>query len=233
MNERDFTTAFLRGCRSVGFHGVRIPDAGKADRFTTVKPYDLVIATPPGRYHAVELKLVTKGASWPIRALQPHQEAALLDAERVGAPGWVIVGWNVRLSERERERQGRDVVSGAWAARIRQVVQARVEDARTNLPLPWFVQNAIELPRLALRGEDGSRLAAYDPRPLVACVETGAPALPPPSSPGSAAPPGPSPEPKDPTPPARAESPSLPPSRPKPSRCDRSLSLFRPLSESA
>lgn len=219
-NERDFGTEFLRGAQSVGLHAVRIPDQGPALRFTTVKPYDLCLASTGGLFHAVELKQ-TKRLSWPISGLQPHQEAHLKDAVRVGAQAWVIINVRARLSERQAKRWGCEVVNRTFALSVEQVRKARAEDAFTGLALEWLHANAIELPQLALRSPEGIRLAAWDPRPMLgqSSDECPEPALEVPPCP-----PGPIAEAvQPPSPPEPRRAPS------RPSRCDRALSLFAPL----
>lgn len=224
-SERDFTTELGRGALSVGWLPVRIPDAGKLERFTDPKPFDLVLYAPDGFAHGIELKQVRKGLSWPVRALAPHQERHLLEVERLGNPGWVIVNYRVRLSEREQKRRNQRILNATFAARVSQVVTARTQDAFTSLPLEWWIANGIELGRLALQDQNGERVDAWDPRPLSgASVETCPPASPlPPSSP----PEGPAGPMDPPSPETGRKKP------PRPSRSELTLDLFRPLGESA
>lgn len=164
MAEKDFQSELNRGLRAAGWWAYKIPDVphalAKQARFNPSKPFDC-FALACGRFHALELKQVRKGLSLPLSELRDHQEDALLAVEAQGGAGWLVVNFRVRLSKTQQRKRGIKVLDQAFAARIAQVVSARIADARTGLPLDWWERNAVELPR---QGE-GVALS-WDPTPL-------------------------------------------------------------------
>ncbi len=172
MAEKDFQTELNRGIADAGWWAYKIPDSPaskfggvKGSRFTPVKPFDCV-AVCAGVPHALELKQVRKGLSLPLSELRDHQEEALLAVEAQGGVGWVVCNFRVRLSATQQRKRGVEVLDLAFAARIHQVVSARVDEARTGLPLDWWEQHAIELPRQRLAGG----VLSWDPIPLAEAV---------------------------------------------------------------
>lgn len=168
MAEKDFQAELNRGFRTAGWWAYKIPDVphalAKQARFNPAKPFDC-IALAGGNLHALELKQVQSGLSFALKGLQDHQEDALLAVEAQGGVGWVVCNFRVRLSEAQKRKRGVEKVDLAFAARIHQVVSARVEEARRGLPLDWWERHAVELPR------QGSGTAlSWDPTPLAEAV---------------------------------------------------------------
>jgi hypothetical protein len=171
MAEKDFQSELNRGLADAGWWAYKIPDSPASkfggvsgSRFTPAKPFDC-FALHAGVYHALELKQVRKGLSLPLSELRDHQEEALLAVEACGGAGWVVCNFRVRLSKTQQRKRGIEVLDQAFAARIGQVVSARVEEARSGLPLDWWERHAVELPR---QGE-GVALS-WDPTPLAEAV---------------------------------------------------------------
>lgn len=167
--ERDFQSELSRGLKAAGWHTFKIPDVphklAQQARFNPSKPYDC-FALHAGVYHALELKQVSSGLSLSLSQIQEHQEDALLAVEAQGGVGWLVVNFRVRLSEAQKRKRGVEKVDQAFAARISQVVSARVDDARTGLPLDWWQENAIEL----LRQKSPAGALSWDPTPLAEAV---------------------------------------------------------------
>jgi len=167
--EKDFQTELNRGFRATGWWAYKIPDVphalAKQARFSPSKPFDC-IALANGNLHALELKQVQSGLSFTLKSLQDHQEDALLAVESCGGAGWVVCNFRVRLSATQQRKRGVEKLDLAFAARIHQVVSARVDEARTGLPLDWWEQHAIELPRQRLAGG----VLSWDPTPLAEAV---------------------------------------------------------------
>lgn len=171
MAEKDFQSELNRGLADAGWWAYKIPDSPASkfggvsgSRFTPAKPFDC-IAVCAGVPHALELKQVRKGLSLPLSELRDHQEDALLAVEAQGGAGWLVVNFRVRLSKTQQRKRGVEVLDQAFAARIGQVVSARVEEARRGLPLDWWERHAVELPR------QGSGTAlSWDPTPLAEAV---------------------------------------------------------------
>jgi penicillin-binding protein-related factor A (putative recombinase) len=169
--EKDFQSELNRGLRSANWWVYKIPDSPASkfggvagSRFTAAKPFDCV-ALADGQFHALELKQVSAGLSFPLKGLQDHQEDALLAVEARGGAGWLVVNFRVRLSETQKRKRGVEKLDLAYAARIHQVVSARVDEARTGLPLDWWQQHAVELPRQRSGG-----VLSWDPTPLAEAV---------------------------------------------------------------
>lgn len=168
MAEKDFQAELSRGLRVTGWWAYKIPDVphmlAKQARFNPAKPFD-GFALARGKFHALELKQVRSGLSFSLAELRDHQEEALLAVEAQGGVGWLVVNFRVRLSATQQRKRGVEKLDLAFAARIHQVVSARIEEARTGLPLDWWEQNAVELPR------QGSGTAlSWDPTPLAEAV---------------------------------------------------------------
>ena len=171
MAEKDFQAELSRGIDAAGWHTFKIPDAPSSrfrgvhgSRFTPAKPYDC-FAVNAGVHHALELKQVRSGLSLPLSQLADHQEEALLAVEACGGAGWVVCNFRVRLSKTQQRKRGIEKLDLAFAARISQVVSARVEEARSGLPLDWWERHAVELPRQGF----GTALS-WDPTPLAEAV---------------------------------------------------------------
>lgn len=168
MAEKDFQAELNRGLRTAGWWAYKIPDVphmlAKQARFNPAKPFDC-FALAGGRFHALELKQVRSGLSMSLAELRDHQEDALLAVEAQGGVGWVVCNFRVRLSATQQRKRCIEVLDQAFAARIGQIVSARIADARTGLPLDWWERNAVELPR---QGE-GVALS-WDPTPLAEAV---------------------------------------------------------------
>lgn len=141
MAEKDFQTELMRGLAVVGGHAYKIPDMPYAlaqqARFVAKKPYDCFWVYD-GTYHALELKQVSAGLSFGLANLQDHQEQALLDVQAAGGKGLLVVNFRVRLSATQQKKRGVEQLDLAFAAPIDLVVKARVEEARTGLPLDWW-----------------------------------------------------------------------------------------------
>jgi hypothetical protein len=166
--ERDFQSELSRGLKAAGWHTFKIPDVphklAQQARFNPIKPYDC-FALHAGVYHALELKQVRKGLSLPLSKLADHQEDALLAVEAQGGAGWLVCNFRVRLSAAQQRKRGVEKLDLAFAARIGQVVSARIDEARTGLPLDWWQQHAVELPRQRSGG-----VLSWDPTPLAEAV---------------------------------------------------------------
>jgi hypothetical protein len=166
--ERDFQSELSRGLKAAGWHTFKIPDVphklAQQARFNPIKPYDC-FALHAGVYHALELKQVRKGLSLPLSELRDHQEDALLAVEAQGGAGWLVCNFRVRLSAAQQRKRGVEKLDLAFAARIGQVVSARIDEARTGLPLDWWQQHAVELPRQRSGG-----VLSWDPTPLAEAV---------------------------------------------------------------
>ncbi len=167
MAEKDFQAELSRGLAEAGWWAYKIPDSPaskfggvRGSRFTPAKPFDC-IAVRAGVPHALELKQVRKGLSLPLSEIRDHQEDALLVVEACGGAGWLVVNFRVRLSKTQQRKRGVEKLDLAFAARIAQVVSARVEEARRGLPLDWWQQHAVELPRQKTAG-----VLSWDPTPL-------------------------------------------------------------------
>jgi hypothetical protein len=168
MAEKDFQSELNRGLADAGWWAYKIPDVphmlAKQARFNPAKPFDC-FAVCAGVPHALELKQVRKGLSLPLSELADHQEEALLAVEACGGAGWVVCNFRVRLSKTQQRKRGIEVLDQAFAARIGQVVSARIDEARTGLPLDWWQQHAVELPRQRSGG-----VLSWDPTPLAEAV---------------------------------------------------------------
>lgn len=171
MAEKDFQAELSRGLAEAGWWAHKIPDSPASkfggvsgSRFTPAKPFDC-FAVHDGAAHALELKQVSSGLSFPLKELRDHQEANLLAVEACGGAGWLVVNFRVRLSQTQQRKRGVEKLDLAFAARISQVVAARVEEARTGLPLDWWQRNAVELPRQKTAG-----VLSWDPTPLAEAV---------------------------------------------------------------
>ncbi len=171
MAEKDFQTELSRGLADAGWWAYKIPDSPaskfggvRGSRFTPPKPFDC-IAVHDGAPHALELKQVRSGLRFTLKGLQDHQEDALLAVEASGGIGWLVVNFRVRLSKTQQRKRGVEKLDLAYAARIHQVVSARVDEARTGLPLDWWQQHAVELPRQRSGG-----VLSWDPTPLAEAV---------------------------------------------------------------
>jgi hypothetical protein len=166
--ERDFQSELSRGLKAAGWHTFKIPDVphklAQQARFNPIKPYDC-FALHAGVYHALELKQVRKGLSLPLSKLADHQEDALLAVEAQGGAGWLVCNFRVRLSAAQQRKRGVEKLDLAYASRIGQVVSARIDEARTGLPLDWWQQHAVELPRQRSGG-----VLSWDPTPLAEAV---------------------------------------------------------------
>ena len=103
--------------------------------------------------------------SLPLSELRDHQEDALLAVETCGGAGWLVCNFRVRLSAAQQRKRGVEKLDLAFAARIGQVVSARIDEARTGLPLDWWQQHAVELPRQRSGG-----VLSWDPTPLAEAV---------------------------------------------------------------
>lgn len=164
MAERDFQSELSRGLSRAGWWAYKIPDVphalAKQARFNPSKPFDC-LALAGGRFHALELKQVRTGLSLSLAELRDHQEEALLAVESCGGVGWVVCNFRVRLSAAQQRKRGAATLDRAYAARIHQVVHARIEEARTGLPLEWWEENAVDLPRLRHAG-----VLSWDPTPI-------------------------------------------------------------------
>lgn len=167
MAEKDLQSELNRGLAAAGWWSYKIPDAPtsrfsgvQGSRFTPRKPFDCCCIVD-GVFHGLELKQVSSGLSFPLSSLQDHQEQALLDVETAGGRGWLVVNFRVRLSATQARKRGIEVVDRSFAARIGQVVSARVHEARTGLPFEWWEDNAVELPLRKVGG-----ILSWDPTPI-------------------------------------------------------------------
>ncbi|MFI0608663.1 MAG: hypothetical protein ACH37Z_12350 [Anaerolineae bacterium] len=165
MAEKDFQTELMRGLALAGGHAYKIPDMpfklAQQARFVSKKPYDCFWLYE-GAFWALELKQVSSGISFAMSNLRDHQEEALLEVERGGGNGLVVVNFRVRLSATQAKKRGTGMVDRAFAAHISQVVQARTQEARTGLPLEWWESYAYELPEVRTPAGKG-----WEPRVLV------------------------------------------------------------------
>ncbi|HEY4002880.1 MAG TPA: hypothetical protein VGO93_28670 [Candidatus Xenobia bacterium] len=170
MTERDFTSEIARSipwlAQATGAPAfyLKIPDAGSpgaANRFTAVKFFDAVL-WHGGRTLALEAKL-SKGPSLSFDALREVQEDALLAVEAAGGRGFILVNFRVTFSAKEAKRRGVARLIAAFAVPITAWVASRQEACRASLPLTWFEEHAIALPRIRLA--DGQ--AGYDLRALL------------------------------------------------------------------
>ena len=171
MAEKDFQSELNRGLRATGWWSHKIADSPtsrfsgvQGSRFTHQKPFDC-LALVNGVCHALELKQVRTGLSLSLTELRDHQEEALLAVDAAGGRGWLVTNFRVRLSATQARRRGVETIDRAFAARISQVVHARVEEARTGLPLDWWEANAVELPRQRHAG-----VLSWDPTPIAAAT---------------------------------------------------------------
>lgn len=148
MAEKDFQAELMRGLAVVGGHAHKIADVphkiGQQARFIPKKPYDCYWVFEDA-FHALELKQVSSGLSFGLAALADHQEESLLEVERAGGYGFLVVNFRVRLSKTQKAKRGVDLIDVAYAARIQRVVEARTQEARTGLPLEWFEAQHLQL----------------------------------------------------------------------------------------
>lgn len=171
MTERDFQAEVARSipwsAEQVGrpLHYCKIPDLprGPEQRFSPRRGYDCFLVDR-GRHVALELKM-SKGMSLAFGALDAYQEHCLHEVEAAGGAAWLLVCFRVTFSESEARRRGAAKAILAFAVPAWTWPVLRAEACRASLPLSWFEEAAIALPRLRLASG-----IAWDLRPLLKAV---------------------------------------------------------------
>mgnify|MGYP001558609028 FL=1 len=171
MTERDFQAEVARSilwsAEQVGrpLHYCKIPDLprGPEQRFSPRRGYDCFLVDR-GRHVALELKM-SKGMSLAFGALDAYQEHCLHEVEAAGGAAWLLVCFRVAFSKTEAKNRGAAKAILAFAVAAWTWPVLRAEACRASLPLAWFEENAIALPRLRLASG-----IAWDLRPLLEAV---------------------------------------------------------------
>jgi len=159
MAEKDFQRKLAAGMGLVpGIHYHKIADvpvqamqAAMRDSGVQLKlrspkkPYDC-FALHQCLYVAMELKQ-TRGMSLPSKAVEDHQEEALLQVEANGGVGLVVVNFQLQLSAKEQKKRGLTEIDVAYAAPISAVVSARDSLSRDSVPLTWWEEHGWPLER--------------------------------------------------------------------------------------
>lgn len=169
-NERDFQAEVARSVpwlerqMEACVHYTKIPDMpkGPEHRFAARKGYDAFLVHD-GRHLALEYKLA-RGMSLPFDALDPYQEACLLEACAAGADAYVVVCFRLEFSQREARKRGTDRLIATFAVHVLDWQQWRQEACRGSIRLEDFEARGIQVPRMKLP-QDGR--IGWDLRPLL------------------------------------------------------------------
>lgn len=149
--EKDFQSEIKRSIDVAGGHYYKIADMpyalAKQANYKERKPYDCYWLYG-GAFHAMELKQ-NKSLSFPFSSIRDHQEHFLLEVEEQGGYGWVVVNFRVRLTEKQEKKYGDKIIDRAYGARISDLVEQRVSQARNSLPLDWWEKSSVRIDKLS------------------------------------------------------------------------------------
>lgn len=166
MAEKDFQSEISRSCRASGLgEFYKIPDQPVSQmtrsRFTEHKPFDCWWALQ-GKWVPMELKQ-KRGLSINIGdkgELRPHQEANLLELERLGHLALVVVNFQHRFPPSKAAKLGIETIDRAFACPIGRLVEARTQLLSDSIPLDWWERWAVEMPQTRVDGARGWNVAA-------------------------------------------------------------------------